>query len=65
MRLVLFYQRTRVHERIPNGHPRESSETSPSVEVENRPKTGSSMSAAILDPPSWILVMFQLKIISF
>ena len=23
------------------------------------------MGAAILDPPSWILVMFQLKIISF
>ena len=36
-----------------------------SVEVESGPTTGSSMGAAILDPPSWILVMFQLKIISF
>jgi len=35
------------------------------VEVESGPTTGSSMGAAILDPPSWILVMFQLKIISF
>ena len=35
------------------------------VEVENVPTTGSSMGAAILDPPAWILVMFQLKIISF
>jgi len=44
---------------------RESLPTRPIVEVDSRFTTGSSMGAAILDPPSWILVMFQLKIISF